>query len=193
MRSTSTKILAAVVPALALALALAGCGGGGTEPSVASAAQAPPASAAAAASGPADPIAQYVESRRAWVKCLREAGMEVPDPDAKGRVALSGTDKTDPTVMAAQQKCRNLSVAIPDGLEEKPTFTAEEIQYRRNYAKCMRQYGVTNFADPDATGNWPDTEGQEPVGDSLKAQVICQPTQTGGAPDPNATPKPAQG
>jgi hypothetical protein len=192
MRSTTTKILAAVLPALALTLALAGCGGGGTEPSVVSAVQAPAASAAAA-SGPADPIAQYVESRRAWVKCLREAGMEVSDPDAKGRVAMSGADKRNPTVVAAQQKCRNLSVAIPDGIEEQPTFTAEEIQYRRNYAKCMRQYGVTNFADPDATGNWPETEDQEPVGDSLKAQVICEPTQTGGVPDPDATPKQAQG
>ena len=183
-------ILAAVLPALALALA--GCGNGGTEPGIASAAQAPATSASSAA-GPTDPIAQYVESQRAWVKCLRAAGMEVPDPDAKGRVALSGADKTNPTVMAAQQKCRGLSAAIPDGVEEKPTYTAEDIQHRRDYAKCMREYGVTNFADPDATGEWPDTEGQEPVGDSLKAQVICQPTQTGGAPDPNATPKPAQG
>jgi hypothetical protein len=183
-------ILAAVVPALALALA--GCSNGGAEPGVASAAQAPAASASSAA-GPTDPIAQYVESQRAWVKCLRAAGMEVPDPDAKGRVALSGADKTNPTVMAAQQKCRDLSVAIPDGGEETPTYTAEDIQHRRDYAKCMREQGVTNFADPNAAGEWTSTEDQELAGDSLKAQVICEPVLTGGAPDPNATPKPAQG
>ena len=179
----------------ALALALAGCGNGGTEPGIATAAQtsaAAPSSAAAAA--PADPIAQYVESQRAWVKCLRAAGVDVPDPDAKGRVDLSvEPGKRDPAMVAAQQKCRSLSVAVPDGVEEKPTYSAEDVQHRRDYAKCMREQGVTDFADPGPNGEWPGTEDPFPAGDWLKAQEICAPVLAGGAPDPNATPKPAQG
>jgi hypothetical protein len=187
---SSLRTLTGVVPLIVLALA--GCGGGGDDAAVATAVTA--RSAPPSASAAADPIAQYVEAQRAWVHCLRDAGLEAPDPDAKGRVALDSAGKVDPTFRAAQQKCASLSVAVPAGVEEKPTYSAEEIRYRRDYAACMRDNGEPDFPDPDASGSWPEdgTNGGS-MADPRKAEAICAPVLAGGAPDPSATPAPGQG
>lgn len=174
-----------LIPA-ALALTLAGCGGT-EEPAVATAASA--GAPAVSAEVTADPITQYVEAQRAWVKCLRDAGIDAPDPDAKGRVAFDKADARTPAFEAAQTKCASLSTVVPDGIEEKPPLTAEDAQRHRDYATCIRQNGVPDFPDPDSAGEWTSSAGE----DALRAQAICEPVLGGGKPNLDAAPKPANG
>lgn len=171
-----------LIPAT-LVLALAGCGGHADEPAVATAVSAgAPATSASAAAGP---VAQYVDAQRAWVKCLREAGLDVPDPDAKGRVSFGSTGLRTPAFLAAQDRCKDLVTAVPDGVEEKPASSPEDIQRGRDYAACIRANGVPGFADPGPDGG--TTQQQSPSEVVLHAQQICAPVLDGGKPDPHAT------
>ena len=186
-------------PLLAAALVcLAGCAGGGEEPTVATAASGTPQPAAEASVGA---VARYVESQRQWVRCLRGQGFpDVPDPDARGHVDFSGQDnrrlKADRRWLAAQETCREFSVEVPAELEEKPPpLTAEQLGWRRDYAKCMRANGMPNWPDPGPDGEWPEdalagelTEQEQAA--NIRALQICDPVMTGGrptTPDPRNT------
>jgi hypothetical protein len=192
------RAAALVVTALAgLALASAGCADGTDPPTVASAAS-PGGSGPASAS--ADPVARYVEARRAWVKCLRKQGFQdVPDPDAKGNVDLQahgGRAKTDPRWLAAQEECKQFSMEVPAELEPKlPPLTAEQLAWRREYAKCMRANGMPRWPDPGPDGEWPENmipgelTAQEQA-NNIPALQICDPVIQGRpptTPDPRNT------
>jgi hypothetical protein len=74
--------------------------------------------------------------------------MEDPEPGGGVQLRLRGSDpaKTD----AAMAKCRHL---MPNG-GEMPKADPARIEKARQYSKCMRDNGVTNFPDPD-----PETGG----------------------------------
>ncbi|MEV6341944.1 hypothetical protein [Actinoplanes sp. NPDC051851] len=178
----------AMAGAAALVFVLAGCGGQDETPTVASAGGSP----AAVATG--DAVTEYVEGVRKYTTCLRAEGVEVSDPDATGKYEFSGDPKVfkrDPKFQQAQVKCSSLLPSVPQGLEEKPTLTAEEIQARVQYAKCMRENGAADFPDPGADGSWPDSADGKPVWDqsapaAAKAQAACAsiigaPSSTGAA------------
>lgn len=173
-------------------LILTACGGNNA-PDVASAGGEPGTPTAVV-----DVVTRYVEQRRAWVKCLREHGLEVTDPDPKGEVEFPNRpDKTDPTVMGAMEACKSLLAPVPEELMEEEEVTPELAQRRREYSKCMRDNGWPGFPDPDPDGRWPreeyspPPEGQGNVG--LRAQVICEPILEGGVANPSATPGPGLG
>jgi hypothetical protein len=150
----------ATLGAAALVFALAGCGDDAEEPSVASAGGTP----AAVASG--DAVTAYVEDVRKYVACLRAEGVDVTDPDAKGKFEYSGDPrvlKRDPKFRAAQTKCTDLLPPMPEGLEEKPVLTPEEVEAKRSYARCMRENGVTDFPDPGPDGHWPESNDGRPT------------------------------
>jgi hypothetical protein len=182
----------------ALVSALAGCGGDDA-PAVATAVTGAPAASASAAR---DAVAEFVESRRAYVTCLRAEGLKVSDPDARGQFTYDdpAAVKRDPANQAAQEKCKHLLTAIPAELEQDEVPTAEEAANRRAYAKCMRDNGVPDFHDPQADGRWPDpgpdpTFLEAPDEQELAAQYragqICGPVAQGGPPGtPNPNDKP---
>jgi hypothetical protein len=161
--------------ATALILALAGCGGSEQKPSVATAGGTP----SALATG--DTVTAYVEDVRKYVACLRAEGVEVTDPDAKGKFEYSGDPKmfkSDPEFRAAQTKCTDLLPPMPEGLEEKPTLTAEEIAAKGRYAQCMRENGVADFPDPGPDGHWPESSDGKPTWDqgtsaAKRAEATC--------------------
>ncbi|HYN97343.1 MAG TPA: hypothetical protein VES42_26180 [Pilimelia sp.] len=165
----------ATLGSAALVFALAGCGGGDQEPSVASAGGPP----AAVASG--DAVSEYVEGVRTYVACLRAEGVEVTDPDAKGRYEFSGDArglKRDPKFRAAQTTCADRLPPMPEGLEEKPALTPEEVQAKGRYAKCMRENGVADFPDPGPDGHWPESSDGKPAWDQdgpavKRAEAAC--------------------
>jgi hypothetical protein len=183
-----------------LALALAGCGGG-ESPGVATAATGdgkPTASASAAS----NVVEEYLAGVRKYVQCMRDEGINLPDPNAKGQVDYStvnrdGSLKRDPKFLAASKKCAGLQPPVPDELEDKgPPMTPEQIRYVRDYAKCMRANGVPDFPDPDADGHWPRTEDEKEGPSEQEAQAqfragqICEPVLQGRpttTPNPNAT------
>jgi hypothetical protein len=194
-----TGLLAAVVLAGSVAVALAGCGGGDS-PGVATAATGG-AKPTASASVAANVVEEYVAGVRKYVQCMRDAGINLPDPDAKGQIDYStvnrdGKLKRDPKFLSASEKCSGLLPPVPEELEDKgPPLTEEQIRYAREYAKCMRANGEPDFPDPGPDGRWPrdDTsEGntEQEAQAQFRAGQICAPVLEGRpptTPDPNAT------
>lgn len=178
-----------VPPALVLVATLAGCGKS-EAPGVASAGSGASGKPAATS----DAVAAYVESTRKFVACMREAGFDLPDPDAKGNIDLSGVGrrKGEPAFIAASKKCQPLLLPSPEELNMLPPKTATEIARTREYAKCMRENGVPSFADPGPDGHWTrDSENQtiseEESAAMFRAGQICEPVLDGR---PRTTPNP---
>ncbi|BCJ49542.1 hypothetical protein Asp14428_10170 [Actinoplanes sp. NBRC 14428] len=156
------------VPPLLVLLALGGCGGGADETPVASAGGGHASSAAKA-----DEAGQ----RREFAGCMRAEGVDVPDPNADGMIAIpaqrAGAADTPESrkMQAAMEKCRTL---LPNG-GEPPKMTPEDIAKLRDLAKCMRENGVPDFPDPDpATGGLTFTEGSGDHEAMRKATEKCK-------------------
>ncbi|WP_117210821.1 hypothetical protein [Allorhizocola rhizosphaerae] len=81
-----------------------------------------------------------------WVQCMREKGVEVPDPDpATGRVQMRfgpGTDQAK--VQAAMQACKEFQPFGEGGQGGNP----QQQEAQRKFAQCMRDNGVASFPDP---------------------------------------------
>jgi hypothetical protein len=143
-------------------------------------------------------VTQYVAEVGKFVKCLRDAGLNVPDPGPRGQIdysALGPNPKKDPKFLAAQQKCAGMLPPVPKELEEKqPPLTPLQIARAREYAKCVRAHGLPDFPDPDAEGHWPEREPvqmtEEETRRSFLATQTCVPILDGrppATPDPNAS------
>ncbi|MEV4877430.1 hypothetical protein [Streptomyces cyaneofuscatus] len=158
---TNRVLLAAT--ASVLAFALTGCGGddgGAKVPSAGGAGTS--ASASAAGGGGEDDLAGYVKGQREWVKCMRDNGIDVPDPDETGQVDFSGQGlalKKNPKFMDASEKCSAKQPAVPESVEaaNRPKLTPEQIKTKREYAECMQKNGAQDFPDPGPDGYGDDT------------------------------------
>ncbi|MFC4588709.1 hypothetical protein [Sphaerisporangium corydalis] len=133
-----------LVAAALLALA-AGCGQSPPTSGVASVqGTKTPAQATATPTGSSDPE----EKSRKFAACMREHGVEMPDPEADGgrmRITIPkgiGKDKMD----KAMEACRALG---PMG-EKRGPVPPEEQERLRAFVKCMRDNGV-DLPDPDFT------------------------------------------
>lgn len=186
-----------IIAGTALVLALAGCGGKADTPAVATADGAKPTVSASAAN---DVVAKYVAEVREFVRCMRNEGFNLPDPGPKGEIDYSSLGlgaglKKDPKFMAAQQTCSHLLPPVPEELEDKgPPLTAEQIEYARRYAKCMRANGVPEFPDPGPDGHFGrgvDAGASEQKAQAMfRAEQICRPVLEGRpptTPNPNET------
>jgi hypothetical protein len=99
-----------------------------------------------------------IEQLRAFAQCMRDHGVDVPDPD-QGRIFVPrggtgsggggapGLNPSDPTFQSAMTACRD---KLPNG-GEPPKLNAEQIEQFRQFAQCMRDHGV-NVPDPNADG-----------------------------------------
>lgn len=133
-----------VLVAGALLLALAGCGdddggGGGV------------ATANGTANGGKDAKGSEQEvdddeARRKFAECMRENGIDMPDPEPgeRPRMQVRG-DRAE--MEKAMDACREL---LPNGGDFTPS--AEQLESMREMAKCMRANGVPEFPDPDPNG-----------------------------------------
>jgi hypothetical protein len=154
------------VPLLLLGLAACGSSGDGS-----GGAAGDPASDTASA----DPQEEAVK----WAQCMRENGVDVPDPevDDEGRVQLrmrSNANIDEDKVDAAMKACEEFSPIGDSGrladLQNDPEF--QEAQLR--FARCMRDHGVDV---PDPSGDHGglfrlEGQNQEKVEAALEA---CQP------------------
>jgi hypothetical protein len=133
--------LAAVLPLLALALA--GCGGHGKKPSVATVGGTGKAGASPSAS------VDRQAAMLAFARCMREHGVDMPDPDADGRMTISasGGPANKTQMDAAQTACKQY---LPNG-GTPPSMSPEDLEQLRKFAQCMRDHGV-QMADPDPNG-----------------------------------------
>jgi hypothetical protein len=149
-----------------VALALTGCGGDEGDSDIPT-----------AASG-GDDVAAYVEAQRTYVKCLRENGVDAPDPDEKGTIDF-GDDrdlKKDATFRAATEKCAEYLAAVPESIEKgnQSKLTAEQIEVKQRYATCMRENGAADFPDPGPDGLGQGEWDQSSAG-AKRAIRICGP------------------
>ncbi|MFC4908965.1 hypothetical protein [Actinomadura gamaensis] len=125
----------------ALAFGLAACGGGGSGDKV------------------ADQTAKKADETtrmRDFAKCMREHGVDMPDPDADGRVTMrlskgpgggNGGLGDDSQMKAAQKACQHL---MPNGGKPRK-MSPQDLDKARKLARCMREHGV-NMQDPGPDG-----------------------------------------
>ncbi|TDC44219.1 hypothetical protein E1281_34300 [Actinomadura sp. KC345] len=134
----------AVVPVV---LGLAGCGDDGGGSGV--------AGAGGSASASAGESLSPEDAQLKFAQCMRENGVDVPDPGSGDAERLgSGTDRKK--LEAALEKCQSWLQAggrIPD--LKDPKVRDEYV----DFAQCMREHGV-NMPDPG-----PDGELKVPTGD----------------------------
>ncbi|WP_020665134.1 hypothetical protein [Amycolatopsis benzoatilytica] len=147
MRKTRLAVVAA---GLALAL-LTGCSSGGSGDSASQVASlsSPKASPQAGSGDGKANAASDQDAMRAYAKCMREHGVDMPDPvdGAPQSITLNAGDPGQNTALDA---CRKL---LPNGGAPKK-MTAEQLDAARKDAKCMRDHGI-DMPDPD-----PDPNGQ---------------------------------
>lgn len=174
----TNRVLMAVMTASVMAITLAGCGGEGETPKVPTAGG-DKASGKTAAPGGGDDVAAYVNAQREWVKCLRENGVDAPDPDAKGQVDFGDNAalKKDTKFLDASEKCASLKAAVPESLENanQPKLTPEQIKVKRDYADCMQKSGAPDFPDPGPDGAAQGSEWDQTSAGAKRATRVCAP------------------
>jgi hypothetical protein len=179
---TNRLLLAAA--ATVVAFALTGCGGddGGSKVPTAGGGEARTGTTGTAGQeGGGDELAVYVQGQRDYVKCLRENGVDAPDPDEKGHIDFaSGGDllklKQDPKFEAATKKCASHRKAAPESIElgNQPKLTADQIKVKQQYAECMQKNGAADFPDPGPDGLGQGEWDQVSAG-AKRAIRICGP------------------
>ncbi|GAA4556266.1 hypothetical protein ACFYN9_30440 [Streptomyces collinus] len=174
----TNRVLMAVVTASVMAITLAGCGGEGDTPKVPTAGGDRASGRTTAPSG-GDDVAAYVNAQREWVTCLRENGVDAPDPDAKGEVDFGNNAalKKNTKFLDASEKCASLKAAVPEGLENanQPTLSPEQIKVKRDYADCMQKNGAPDFPDPGPEGTAQGSEWNQTSAGAKRATRVCAP------------------
>ncbi|HET9939092.1 MAG TPA: hypothetical protein VFQ28_09880 [Gaiella sp.] len=161
--TTRTATLAAAFAVLLLAVAAvaSGCGSSSTDDGVAALDDAP---ASTTGDGDGDGTQDGAasdedpqEAALAWASCMREHGVDVPDPQVgeDGRVEIRpGTgmrlDRNGDDFREAREAC-----GTPFGDSDPPQLSEEEREELQEtmleFAKCMREHGV-DMPDPDFSG-----------------------------------------
>jgi hypothetical protein len=152
-----------------LLIGLAGCGGSPSSPQIASAEKAKNPSATSASHVPDDPLK--------FAQCMREHGVNMPDPDANGRVTIRAGKGEQTKVAAAQEACKKYMPGM-GGKGSGPGVSKQDQAKFLRFAQCMRQHGVP-MADPDFSGGGVEMRIKDPNGapDQAKAdaaQKTCQ-------------------
>jgi hypothetical protein len=105
------------------------------------------ATAGGGATTTASPSLDKAEANRQFARCMREHGVELPDPGPDGNLQFGG-DVDRGKVAAAMPACQKL---LPNG-GTLNNLSPEQLEQARAFAKCMREHGV-DMPDPDpATG-----------------------------------------
>jgi hypothetical protein len=126
--------------ALALSLALTACGGSGDSDGVASLGD------GSGTNGSTTTAEQDPEQAAlAFAKCMREQGVDMPDPGANGELHLQVGPGDEAKVSKAQKKCAPLLENARPRLSEEQQSVMQDALLA--FAKCMREHGV-DMPDP---------------------------------------------
>ncbi|MDT0546888.1 MULTISPECIES: hypothetical protein [Streptomyces] len=161
-----------------VALGLAGCGGGGGDGDEVASARSGKRSSGGSKAGDGE-VARYVEGQRKYAECLRGKGLDVPDPDAKGRIEYGDVRelKADPKFRAAQEKCSEYSLPVPEELEKetRPELSAKEIATKKRYSACMQENGAPDFPDTGDEGYFDEKMWDQTSAGAKRAIRTCAP------------------
>jgi len=92
-------------------------------------------------------------SALAYSQCMRAHGIsDFPDPDSDGSISLNaeaGSDlsPSNSAFQAANNACKSLKPAVQQ--QQKQAVATAAL----NYAKCMRQHGISDYPDPRPDGS----------------------------------------
>jgi hypothetical protein len=180
-----TTRVTGTLAALALAGLLAACGsdGSGDSDDVASASDDDSNEQAQGDEADAD------EELLDWVECMRDEGVDIPDPtrDADGRlvlndhVAIGGDERTsttggddagdEPSFSPEEMEAAEAVCGTPPGVGPGD-ISNEDMQaiqdHALEFAQCMRDEGIEDFPDPDFSDMGPGGDPQQgsfPAGD----------------------------
>jgi len=188
-----TLVAAALLILLGMTAACGGSGNGNDSalPDAAGTSTSPSASSSADADlNPQDAMLKFAQ-------CMREHGVDVPDPGPNGGIRVDGNGLSQQQMEAAQAACQKwMDMAEPaDGGHE---LTEEEKQQFLDMAACMRERGY-DFPDPTFDGgrvtqkmekgkNDPSAPGpddptfQKDMEECSKDAGLDPPGSTGGGP-----------
>ncbi|WP_407561479.1 hypothetical protein [Streptomyces sp. 184] len=139
MRRRTRSALAALP--LVLALALTGCGsddGGGGEVASAGGDEKPGGGQEPVSKDPDEQMLQFS-------RCLRENGIDVPDPEPGQGVDLNMDGVGEAKAKRAMEACRRYD---PATTAKNDPISKELEEKLRAYSRCMRSNGVADFPDP---------------------------------------------
>jgi hypothetical protein len=170
MRSPSPTRALRPLAALVVVVALAACGDDSDDPGVASLDE---GADAAAASASASATAGAEEELLAYTECLRDQGLDVPDPevDADGNLVLGGGGGGGPGAggglpdqeefEAAQEVCGEPPAGVGGALDElqSPEFQDALLAF----TQCLRDRGYD--VEDIQIGEGPAAGGGNPLGD----------------------------
>ncbi len=159
MRTAPGGRAALALAALTLAT-ITGCGGSGGTGSGSSGG----AAAASPASGGAGGTTQDAVR---WARCMREQGVDVPDPAPGAPVRITGDGRDAAAMDAATKAC----AAYAPKLDLDPARQQQVQQEVLAFTRCMREHGV-DLPDPQARADG--------------SVVIGRPGQGGRVPDPQS-------
>jgi hypothetical protein len=128
---------------LALGWGLAGCGGKSNDNGIASADGKAKAKATASAISSTD----RHEAELKYAKCMRDHGVDMPDPDPNGPLTVKGHPGDEQAQQQAQEACKSF---LPGG-GDPPKLSPADVAKLQKYSKCMRQHGI-DMPDPNAQG-----------------------------------------
>ena len=171
MRKHSLGAVAALT--LTLALALTGCGSGddGADNKVASGGAQPTTSTSSTGGTDGTAGLSRDEKSMKFAQCLRENGINVPDPEpGKGPMI-----KLDPSSGVTREQMDKAMKACKQFSPQGEGTNPQQEENGRKYAVCMRENGVEKFPDPKPgqRGIMIDRSvGEDP--DMPKAQQACQ-------------------
>jgi hypothetical protein len=141
---------------LALGWGLAGCGGKSHNDGIASANGKSKSKASPSAMSSTD----RHEAELKYAKCMRDHGVDMPDPDPNGPLTMKGNVGDQQNQMQAQEACKSF---LPGG-GNPPKMNPADVAKLQKYAKCMRQHGF-DMPDPDSKGQVTQTMGPNNGGD----------------------------
>jgi hypothetical protein len=144
------RLTAGIVPLAAalLALAVAACGGSTGDSGIASAGSG--TASPSASSGSTNQLTAAEQGRK-FAQCMRDHGVNMPDPGANGSPGTAVKINVSRAVMeAAKKACQKYAgnAGGPSGKKLDPA----ELAKMRQFAQCMRAHGLPNFPDPQASG-----------------------------------------
>ncbi|GAA3130769.1 hypothetical protein GCM10010466_21760 [Planomonospora alba] len=168
MRIPGAPAAVPLVLALTLTAALAGCAaGGGAEVATATGGGGGPAASAT-------PTLDPDERNLRFAQCMRENGVDMPDPRPGEPVMLRIRKGQEAAVEKARQACKQYAPVGGTGADR-----SRNAERMREIARCMRDNGVPDFPDPDPEGRIKVGKGVTDDPDFPAAEAKCRPEKGG--------------
>jgi hypothetical protein len=120
-------------------------------------------------------LADYLVHQRAWVACMHQHNVDLPDPDKFGRILLRSRDKGNPAFEVAAKACRSLEMPMPGSVASmaNPKLTDAEKAVKRKYSACMQKHGAPDFPDPGPDGQFLDKQWNQTSAGATGATKAC--------------------